>query len=269
MAAIAHFIAITCYVAAAVLAATPFVRPLPAQLRPVLAALGAGVAAHIVALAGVAQLAGRIPVTGLGPSLSFAGLVLAITLLAVEAAARDTSLTLVAAPFAALATTAANLIGLTPMLDPKGAQLAWLVAHIVLSFLGIAAFGTAAAAGAMYLVQRKELKARRFGAIFRFFPPLETLDRLNHVGAIGGWVALTMGVVLAFAYSANYGAQARLELVWGTAAWLIVSALAFGRVMGGWRARRAALVSSVGFAVVVVMYVAFRVVGRGIGGQFL
>ena len=49
---------------------------------------------------------------------------------------------------------------------------------IGLSFIGIAAFATAAAAGTMYLVQRHELKSRRFGTLFRFFPPLATLDRV-------------------------------------------------------------------------------------------
>jgi hypothetical protein len=72
--------------------------------------------------------------------------------------------------------------------EPPGARGAWLFAHIALSFLGIAAFGTAAAAGCMYLVERRELKSRRFGAIYRFFPPLATLDRVNHVAAIAGWV---------------------------------------------------------------------------------
>ena len=57
---------------------------------------------------------GAVPLTGLGPALSFAGLVLALTLLLVEVLARDVSLTLVAAPLAAIPTICANIIGLTP-----------------------------------------------------------------------------------------------------------------------------------------------------------
>ena len=41
-------------------------------------------------------------------------------------------------------------------------------------------------------------------------------------------------------------------------AWLAVSGIALGRVVGGWQARRAAIYSSVSFAAVVVLYVAFR-----------
>ncbi len=269
MTAIAHFVAITCYIGAAALAATPFARPVGAPVRGVAALLAAGVLAHAAGLFAFAQRVGQLPLTGLGPSLSFAGLVLAATLLIVELAARDVSLTLVAAPLAAIATTFANVIGLTPGVEPVGARGAWLVAHIALSFLGIAAFGTAAAAGCMYLVERRELKSRRFGAIFRFFPPLDTLDRVNHVAAIAGWLGLTLGVVLAVTYSLAYREMSVLKVVWAMGAWLAVSGIALGRVLGGWQARRAAIYSSVSFAAVVVLYVAFRVAETNGGGRFL
>lgn len=268
MIAIAHFIAISCYIGAAALAATPFVRPVAAPLRGVIAVLGAGVAAHGAALASVGRAAHQLPLTGLGPALSFAGFVLALTLVIAELLARDVSLTLVAAPFAALATAIANIIGLRPLLDARGLEGVWLVSHIALSFAGMAAFATAAAAGAMYLLERRELKSRRFGAIFRFFPPLETLDRVNHHAAIAGWLSLTLGVVLAATYSLAHQPAGGGKLVWAIAAWLVVSALAGGRLVGGWRARRAALLSSVGFAAVVALYVAMRVAGSH-AGMFL
>jgi ABC-type uncharacterized transport system permease subunit len=269
MTAIAHFVAITCYVGAAALAATPFARPVGAPVRGVAALLAAGVIAHAAGLFEYAVRVGQLPLTGLGPSLSFAGLVLAATLLIVEVLARDVSLTLVAAPLAAVPTICANLIGLVPGLEPAGARGTWLFAHIALSFLGIAAFGTAAAAGCMYLVERRELKSRRFGAIFRFFPPLDTLDRVNHVAAIAGWLGLTLGVVLAVTYSLAYRELSVLKVVWATGAWLAVSGIALGRVVGGWQARRAAIYSSVSFAAVVVLYVAFRFAESNGGGRFL
>jgi len=264
----AHFLAIALYVGATALAALPFARPVSAPVRWVVTALALGVAAHGAALVAVARAAGQAPLTGLGPALSFAGFVLAATLLIVEAAARDVSLTLAAAPLAALVTVAATYIGLRPMLEPQGVRGAWLVAHIALSFVGIAAFATAAAAGTMYLIERRELKSRRFGAIFRFFPPLETLDRVNHIAAVGGWLGLTLGVVLAATYSVAYRALDVPQLVWGTGAWLAASALALGRLLGGWQARRAAWVSSLAFVAVLALYVAFRVAGPS-GGQFL
>jgi len=178
------------------------------------------------------------------------------------------SLTLVAAPLAAVATAIAATIGLEPVQEPGGLAGVWLNAHIALGFLGIGAFGTAAAAGAMYLVERRELKSRRFGPVFRFFPPLETLDRVNHVAAVAGWLVLTFGVVLAIAYSFAYRTADTLKLVWAAGAWLGVTAVALGRMLGGWQARRAAWVSSLCFAAVLALYVAFRLAAPN-GGQFL
>lgn len=268
MTAIAHFIAITCYIGAAALAATPFARPVGAPVRGVTSLLAAGVLVHAAGLIVFARTVGALPLTGLGPSLSFAGLVLATTLVIVELLAREVTLTLVAAPLAALPTTFANIIGLTPGAEPPGLRGAWLFAHITLSFVGIAAFATAAAAGTMYLVERRELKSRRFGPIFRFFPPLATLDRVNHVAAIAGWLGLTLGVVLAASYSIAYREMNMPQLMWGTGAWAAVSAVALGRVVWGWQARRAAMYSSLTFAAVLLLYVAIRVAGPA-AGKFL
>jgi ABC-type uncharacterized transport system permease subunit len=268
MIAIAHFIAISLYIGAAVLAATPFARPVRAPVRGVIGVLGAGVAVHAAGLLLFAREVRVVPLTGLGPSLSFAGFVLAATLVLVELLAREVTLTLVAAPLAALPTTFANIIGLTPGREPAGIKGVWLFAHISLSFVGIAAFATAAAAGTMYLIERRELKSRRFGAIFRFFPPLATLDRVNHVAAIAGWLGLTLGVVLAAAYSIAYREMNLPQLMWGTGAWLAVSGVAVGRMIGGWQARRAAVYSSLTFAAVLVFYVAIRVAGPA-AGKFL
>jgi ABC-type uncharacterized transport system permease subunit len=268
MTAIAQFIAISAYIGAAALAAMPFARPIQAPRRSVIAALSLGVLAHVIALGAFARSVGAVPLTGLGPSLSFAGLVLAVTLLIVETIAREVSLTVVAAPLAALPTTIANIVGMVPGSEPPGARGVWLFAHIALSFAGIAAFATAAAAGTMYLLQRRELRSRRFGAIFRFFPPLATLDRVNHIAAITGWIGLTLGIVLAASYSITYREMNLLQIMWGSGAWLAVSGVALGRVVGGWQARRAAIFSSVGFAAVLLLYVALRAAGPG-AGKFL
>ncbi len=268
MIAIAHFVAISCYLGAAALAAVPFARPVRAPIWGVFGVLGAGVVVHIGALVAFALRSSAAPLTGLGPALSFAGLVLALTLLIVELLARDVSMTLIAGPLAAVSTAFANIIGLTPGRSADGFRGVWLLSHIALSFIGIAAFATAAAAGAMYLVQRRELKSRRFGTIFRFFPPLATLDRVNHLAAIAGWLGLTLGVVLASSYSLAYRELNLPQLVWGGGAWAAATLLAVGRISRGWQAQRAAKYSSVAFIAVLVLYVAFRVVSPA-QGQFL
>jgi ABC-type uncharacterized transport system permease subunit len=267
MLAIAHYLAITLYIGAAGLAAAPFARPMRAPVRGVTALLAAGVALHIAGLASFASNFGQLPISGIGPALSLAGVLVAGTLLLVEVLAREVSLTLAAAPFAALATIGAMAAGLEPA-PSMGAGDAWLASHVALSFLGFASFATAAAAATMYLVERRELKSRRFGAIFRFFPPLETLDRVNHVSAVAGWIALTLGVALAVSYSIAYHAPDLAKSLWGVMSWAAVTTLTVGRVIGGWGARRAAVVTMVSFSAVVVLYVVFRLAAPH-AGQFL
>jgi ABC-type uncharacterized transport system permease subunit len=265
---IAHFFAVTFYLGAAAIAALPFARRLRAPVGAVVIALLLGIGAHATALAGLSRQSGAASLTGLGPALSFAGLVLAISLVIVESLAREVSLTLVAAPVAAVVTVAGNLAGMRPFLEPQGARAVWLTMHIVLSFIGIAAYATAAAAGTMYLVARHELKSARFGPVFRFFPPLDTLDRVNHLASIAGFLGLTLGLALAGAYSLEYRALVLPQLIWGVGAWAGVSALALGRVLRGWQARRAALMSAVTFASVIALYLVFRMASLN-RGQFL
>jgi HemX protein len=268
MIAIAHFIAVTFYLGAAATAALPFARRLKAPVAGVVIALLLGIGAHSTALAALTKTNGAASLTGLGPGLSFAGLVLAISLVIVESLAREVSLALIAAPLAALVTSAGIITGMHPFLEPQGTRAVWLAMHIVLSFIGIAAYATAAAAGTMYLVARRELKSARFGAIFRFFPPLDTLDRVNHVASIAGFLGLTLGLALAAAYSFEYRAVVVTQIIWGLGAWFGVTALALGRLLRGWQARRAALMSAVTFASVIALYVVFRVVSLN-RGQFL
>src|SRR5437763_10238247 len=101
MIAIAHFIAVTFYLGAAAVAALPFARRVRAPVAWVVLFLVLGIAAHATALFILTEKSGAASLTGLGPALSFAGLVLAISLAIVETLAHEVSLALVAAPLAA------------------------------------------------------------------------------------------------------------------------------------------------------------------------
>src|ERR1700737_5214225 len=112
MIAIAPFLAVTFYVGAAAIAAVPFARRVKAPVSGVVIALLLGIGAHATALGGLTQQTGAASLTALGPGLSFAGLVLALSLVIVESLARQVSLTPVAAPLAALVTMGGNLTGM-------------------------------------------------------------------------------------------------------------------------------------------------------------
>jgi ABC-type transport system involved in cytochrome c biogenesis permease subunit len=88
------------------------------------------------------------------------------------------------------------------------------------------------------------------------------------LAAIAGFLGLTLGVALAAAYSFAYKALVVPQIIWGLGAWAGVSALALGRILRGWQARRAAIMSAVTFASVMALYVVFRMAALN-RGQFL
>src|SRR5258706_11708756 len=170
MSAIAHFVAITCYIGAAALAATPFARPVGAPVRGVAAVLGIGIVAHAVALMAYVHRVGQFPLTGLGPALSFAGFMLAVPLLIRELVARDVSLTRVAATLAAVPVTFANVIGMAPSAAPTGARGLWPVGPTPPDLLRPPGVPPAAAAGRIVPPRPPAPQRPRFGGAFPFLP---------------------------------------------------------------------------------------------------
>ena len=98
-------------------------------------------------------------------------------------------------PVAAACAVAAPLAGEKPWGSTD--QLLWMRFHGWALLLGQAAFALAFAAGALYLVQHRRLKAdpTRSGLL----PPLEALDRLNLLGlalALPCWTVSLLAVLL-------------------------------------------------------------------------
>src|SRR5258707_15308347 len=100
----------------------------------------------------------------------------------------------------------------------------------------------------MYLVARRELKSGRFGAIFRFFPPLDTLDRVTNLASVAGFLGLTLGLSLAGDYSPEYRRVVVPQIIGGLGAWIGVTAPVVGRLLRGWQGPRSAFMLAVTFA---------------------
>ena len=262
---ILHLVVLALYGLATALALAPFMgfRALPRALTIALPCAGAAV--HVVA---VSQLT---PI-GLGPALSMLALCLVLLQLASERLLRGSAVSFFAAPLATGLVGLAILSGLTPGAEAATSRNAWFVMHVVLSVLGVALMALAFIAAALYLLQFRELKARRFGQIFQLFPPLERLDQLNRFALVAGFPALTLGVLLALGYGARFAGEgggglqaAKAQLVWGLFTWIVLGWAVWVRVVRHWAGRRAALASIAGFSAVLLVYVALKLVEPGVG----
>ncbi len=69
----------------------------------------------------------------------------------------------------------------------------WVETHAALSMIAYGGFGLACLAGAMYLVQEHQLKARRFSSLLHGLPPISDLATANRRLLLFGFVVLTAG----------------------------------------------------------------------------
>jgi len=149
---------------------------------------GAGALAHGVALA-------QLNPAGLAPILSLLALFLIVLQLCCELLLRATAVALFTAPLAAGLVGLALLLGLAPGVEASAGRNVWSVLHVTLSVLAIALLALAFVSAALYLLQFRELKTKRFGQVFQLFPPLERLDRLNYGALAIAFPALTVGLL--------------------------------------------------------------------------
>lgn len=266
-----HMAALALYTLAAGVLGVSFSRGdqrLPARASAV---LGAGLAVHAWALTLFWAEWGELPLVGLGPSLSSLALLVGLGTVIASTLGHAGSVGLVLAPMVALLTGVAAAVGVEPAGEPVAFRNVWFALHVLFAFVGYAGLTVAFAAGLMYLLQFRELKSKRFGAIFRFFPPLDTLDRLGRRGLLVGFPFLTLAMLVAWAWMTRFigtGSPGNLKLVWVILSWVVFLAALLARMGGGRRSHRGALASVIGFVVVVLIYVVLRVQTLH-GGMFL
>ena len=133
----------------------------------------------------------------------------------------------------------------------------WLIIHVALALMGIAALTLTFFGGLMYLIQDRHLKAKQPGGFSAHLPSLEALDRLNFWALSFGFPLLTQGLVTG-AIRAKYARGSFWIWEWTTwpliAIWGIYTLLLIGRWQLGWRGRRAAYAVVGSFCAVSIGY---------------
>ena len=234
----------------------------------VVALIALAVTTHVAALAAFTAQYSELPLVGLAASLSSFAFLVGACLLAAALITAARPLGLVLAPIIALVLIAVVALGVAPTGAEPEFQGVWFSMHVVLAFIAYAAMAVAFAASLLYLMQFRELKDKRFGRVFRFVPPLETLDRLAHRALLVGLPALTMALVLGWAWTIRFRHSLALsdpKIMWALFTWIaFVIALASRRGPGA--DRRAARMSVTAFTAIVVVYVVLRlsIAGRGV-----
>ncbi len=253
LAALAYCAAGTGYIAFLVASA-------PTAARIGVVSLRVGLLLHGVAIAARAWQYGFTPALDVQDGLSLLAWFLGLTYAGLNQRLKLPILGAFVVPLMlAVALPALSLPGPARPLPPP-LHTALLPFHVTVAILGYAAFGVAALIGVAYLLQERELKARHtLSTLWSRLPSLELMDRLNRGLTVAGFVLLTLAIVSgAFFAHRVWGHALSLfqpsELM-AMVTWGLYGVLMWGRMQSGWRGRRVAVLTLLGFSLAMFSFV--------------
>jgi ABC-type transport system involved in cytochrome c biogenesis permease subunit len=139
--------------------------------------------------------------------------------------------------------------------------------HVSSLLFAYASFALACVIGITYVLLFKEIKAKHLGFFYTRLPSLQVLDRMNQVTVVIGWIFLTVGIVVGVVWAAQarggYGLDPRVQamsvqdpkIFVALVCWMVYSFELFAARRIGWGGRRAAYLSALGFAIVLLNFV--------------
>ena len=134
----------------------------------------------------------------------------------------------------------------------------WMTVHLLSSFGGAVAFGIAAASGAMYLWA--SVRLRRKQPVGPYLGSLERLEDLTMSAVTLGFALLSVGIVIGVVELVRMGhATSPAKIALAMSVWLVYAVVLHAPINPVFRGRRAALLSVVGF---------FLMIGAIVAAQF-
>jgi len=202
---------------------------------------------------------GHAPLSNLYESLIFFSWALVLLYLVVENRTKSRSIGTFVTPLAFLALAYASFSdNISDSIQPlvPALQSNWLTAHVVTCFFGYAAFAISFGMSIMYFIKINEGPENR-GGIYNLIPQLEILDDLSYQMVVIGFLLLTLGIITGsvWAHSAwgSYWTWDPKE-TWSLVTWLVYAAMLHARFMKGWKGKRLAFFSVIGFLCVLFTY---------------
>jgi len=142
----------------------------------------------------------------------------------------------------------------------------WLGIHTVFAFLANASFALAAGVGVMYLVQEHYVKTKRLGDLFQRLPSLQSLDDINYRLITLGFPLFTLAMITGMLWADTaWGSYWRWDPreTWSLITWFIFAIILHARLLRGWRGRKAALLSILGFLTIIIAFAGIKLLQKG------
>ena len=212
---------------------------------------------------------GRAPLTNLYESLVFFALTVAIVYLLMEKKfnIKTAGAFVTPFPFIIMAYASLNSNEIQPLVPAL--QSNWLISHVVTCFVGYAAFAVSFGVSILYLFKVKaETGAPKKGnGPLEFLPSSDLLDEVGYKTIAIGFPLLTIGIITgAFWANVAWGTYWSWDPkeTWSLIVWLIYAAYLHARITKGWRGKKAALLSIVGFTATLFCYLGVNLILSGL-----
>ncbi len=243
------------------LVAWVFKKPLPGKLASwtTLAALAGNIAGIIMRWIESYKLGiGHAPLSNLYESLIFFAFTIALIHLWVEWKYQNRIFGIFTTPLAFLAMAYASLSpNISDRIQPLVPVLKsnWLIAHVIACFIGYGALAVGFGISIMYLLKLRDSENQ--GSLLGFFPAPGVLDELAHQMVMFGFLFLSVGIITGAVWAnsawGRYWGWDPKE-TWSLITWLIYATLLHARMVRGWRGKRVAWLSVIGFISVLFTY---------------
>jgi ABC-type uncharacterized transport system permease subunit len=149
---------------------------------------------------------------------------------------------------------------------PEGVRSAILPVHVAVNVLGLVAFALAFAAALAYLIQERQVRRKQLGGLFQRLPALDVLDSLGLRAVLVGFPLLTVGVVTGTVWAVRRSPDAFVLSAaqgFGLLAWILFATVLLLRVAAGWRGRKAAIGTMLGFLCTMLVLLGYVLRSNG------
>ena len=214
---------------------------------------------------------GRAPLTNLYESLVFFALTIAVVYLLMERkfGIKTAGAFVTPFPFLIMAYASLNPNEIQPLVPAL--QSNWLISHVVTCFIGYAAFAVSFGVSFLYLfkvrAERGPARSKRGNTLLDYLPESELLDEVGYKTIAIGFPLLTIGIITgAFWANVAWGTYWSWDPkeTWSLIVWLIYAAYLHARITKGWKGKKAALLSIVGFTATLFCYLGVNLVLSGL-----
>ena len=244
--------AVLLYAGAEALSIRSLVKERQRGLAPLL--LAAGLLFHYADLHLRAAALHSVPYRTLSGSMSLFGWMLGIAYLLLLFRHRERAVGPFLIPFVILFTAMGLLLptgGSPSGPETRGALFAF---HVTLAILAYAAFTISFVLSLLYLIQNRQIRRAKTGVLFARLPALEVIGRMNRTSVTIGIAVLAVSVLL----GALWARRVWEGLADAKVGWAMTTLFLYGFLLWmdrrGWEGRRVALLSIVGFGVVLFSY---------------